>query len=88
MLFNGWTPVLASDDHSEARLMRERGDIMALSELINRSGLQSAKIIEAELEHEHGQPVYELELLDDQGRVFKHYYNAVTGERLKASQED
>ena len=88
VLFNGWSTAGASDDHEEAREMRSRGDIIPLSGLLERVELEGMKIIEAELEKEDGQVVYELELLDPNGKVFERYYNAVTGELIKEKEED
>lgn len=81
-LLNGWSPAGASDDHNEARELRFKGDIISLSVLVDKLEHEGFKVIEAELEHEHGNVVYELELLDARGRVFERYYNAVTGEPI------
>jgi hypothetical protein len=77
------TATLASPDHDEARLLRERGDIVPLAELLRHPSLASQRILEAELEYEHGRLVYELEILDADGRVRERYFDAATGEPLR-----
>lgn len=81
-LFGGWVPVGASNDHEVAKVLRQEGTILPLSELLAREELVGVRVIEAELEHEHGRAVYELELLHDNGRVYERYYDAATGEPL------
>jgi uncharacterized membrane protein YkoI len=81
-VFSGWMPANASDDHEVAKSLRQQGAILPLSELLAREELVGARIIEAELEHEHGRAVYELEVLHDDGRVYERYYDAQTGEPL------
>jgi uncharacterized membrane protein YkoI len=81
-LFGGWIPAGASSDHEVAKALRQEGTILPLSELLAREELAGVRVIEAELEHEHGRAVYELELLHDNGRVYERYYDATTGEPL------
>ena len=88
LLFNGMSPVIASDDHEQIRDMQDRGEIISLSELIDKAGLSEMKILEAELEREHGVLVYEIEFLDTEGRVHERYFNAITGEPLKGYRGD
>jgi uncharacterized membrane protein YkoI len=82
VLFSGASMVGASDDHDTARMLRDRGDIMPLSELLQQPALAGQRVLEAELEHEHGQLVYELELLDEAGKVRERYFDATTGQPL------
>ncbi len=56
---------------------------MPLDELLARTELAGLTVLEVELEREDGRLVYELELLDEAGRVHDRYYDAVTGEPLK-----
>ena len=88
LLLQGWSPAGASDDHEEVRDLRNKGEIIPLSILIKNAELENMKILEVELEREHGQMVYELEILDAEGRVHERYYNAVTGEPLNGLRED
>ena len=84
----GWLPVFASDDHDEVRDLKNRGEIITLSELISNAGLSDVRILEAELEREHGKLVYELEFLDAEGRVFEQYFDAITGEPLSGPRRE
>ncbi|MBT8440162.1 MAG: hypothetical protein HKP55_01850 [Gammaproteobacteria bacterium] len=88
IVFYSWLPVFASDDHDEVRDLKNRGEIIALYELINKAGLTEVKILEAELEREHGKLVYELEFLDAEGRVFEQYFDAMTGDPLTEPRRD
>lgn len=81
-LFFGGPPAGASDDHDAAQALRQGGETRPLSEILAREELAGMRVLEAELEREHGRLVYELELLDQAGRVHERYYDAATGEPL------
>ena len=80
VLLHGGPPAVASEDHDVVRALRRGGDILPLSELLAREELAGMRVLEAELEREHGLMVYELELLDEDGRVHERYYDATSGE--------
>lgn len=86
--FGGRPPLAAAEDHEQARALRRAGDILPLAEVLRRSELAGLRVLEAELEHEHGRLVYELELLDADGRVLERYFDARTGQPLDASPGD
>jgi len=88
VLLYGWSPAGASGDHDKIRYMQQQGNIVSLSVLLEREELRDMKVLEAELDNEHGQMVYELELLDSNGKVYERYYDAVTGEPLNTLRED
>ena len=88
LVLYSWLPATASDDHDEVRDLKNRGEIIALYELINKAGLSEVRILEAELEKEHGKLVYEIEFLDAEGRVFEQYFDAITGEPLSEPRRD
>ncbi len=88
IIYYGWSQAFASDDHDEARDLKDRGQIIALSELISNAGLADTRILEAELDKKHGKLVYELEFLDAEGRVFEQYFDAITGEPLSEPRRD
>ena len=72
---------IASDD--DARKLRQAGDIKPLVEIITESPkLKDARILEAELEHERGRYVYEIEYIDASDTHRKTYIDAETGESL------
>ena len=67
--------VLADDDHREARRLMESGAILPLEEVIETIRKQRpGRILEVELEREHGGYVYEIE--------------AVSGRLLEIEEED
>lgn len=72
----------ASDDHELARELRAGGEILPLAAVLERPELRNMRVIEAELDREHGRTVYELEVLRDDGRVYERYFDARTGEPL------
>lgn len=82
MLLYGGAPAGASNDHEVARALRDGGDILPLSQLLAREEISGMRVLEAELEYEDGRAVYELELLDSDGRVRERYFDASTGEPL------
>ena len=87
VIFQGGPTALA-DDHDKAQELRGAGEIISLAELLRRPELAGQRVIEAELEDEHGRLVYELELLGDDGRVEERYYDAVSGQLLKREAGD
>ncbi|CAA7615101.1 PepSY domain-containing protein [Magnetospirillum sp. UT-4] len=80
------SPARADGDHDRARRALEEGRILPLADILARAGqTHPGRLIEAELEDEHGALVYELKLLGANGQVVKLYYDAATGELLKSS---
>ena len=82
VLFGSGVPASEDDDHERAESYRRSGEIVPLSQLLQRSELAGQRILEAELEDEHGRLVYELEILHSDGRVTERYYDAATGEPI------
>ena len=71
-------------DHDRVKRLRDRGEILPLTNIIrNATQERGGRLIEAELEFEHGRYLYELELLDERGRLWKLYYDAKTGQQVK-----
>lgn len=72
------------DDHDRARRALERGDILPLTDILKRANKEyPGQLIEAELDDGHGGMVYELVIISAEGRVYKLYYDARSGELLK-----
>lgn len=70
----------ANDDHIRARKLMERGEILPLEQLLESlPGNRQWRLLEAELEEEDGVIIYELELLDEEGRVRELKYDARSG---------
>jgi len=45
-------------------------------------------VLEIELDEDHGRTIYEIELLDEQGRVLELEVDAATGEILQQEYDD
>lgn len=72
------------DDHDRARRALERGEILPLTDILERANKEyPGQLIEAELEDEDGRMIYELVIISEEGRVHKLYYNARNGDLLK-----
>ena len=74
----------ADDDSKEVRRLVMEKEIIPLERLlpsIRRHG--DWKLLEIELEQDDDKLIYEVELLDDQGRVYEIRYDAKTGQELK-----
>ena len=81
--------VLADSDHDKARQLREAGDILSLEKILQKvQSNHPGKVLEVELETKHDKLVYEIELLDAQGKVWKLKVNPHTGELLQRKEDD
>lgn len=75
----------ADADHDRARRLKEAGDILPLERILQEARkVHTGHILEAELDAERGDYIYEVEMLDDQGLVQKMKFDAKTGELLKS----
>lgn len=82
------SPVLASEDHDDARDAVRQEQVIPLADII--PGILAefdARLLEAEFEREHGNYVYELELITGSGRMIEVMVDAATGEILEVEQE-
>jgi len=82
------SPVLASDDHERARKLMEQGDILPLETILQKLPPNEGRVLEVELEREHGQFVYEIEVLNTDGQVKEYIFNAMDGKLLGVENED
>lgn len=76
----------ASDrlNHNEIYQLRESGQIMSMEDVLKHARtIQPGQLIEAELEREDGQYVYELKIIDADGRIHKLELDAQSGDVLK-----
>ncbi|MGC2857552.1 PepSY domain-containing protein [Novispirillum sp. DQ9] len=88
VLAGGVSALADDDDHDRALEALRRGEVLSLRAILDRAAAdQPGDLIEAELEHEHGRPLYELKLLTPEGRVLKLKYDARTGERISPGQD-
>jgi uncharacterized membrane protein YkoI len=76
-------------EQDAVRAIRQRGDILSLDRILQDvRGQHPGRVLESELEQKDGRYVYEVELVDDQGRVREIKFDARTGELLKENQGD
>jgi len=79
---------VAGDDRERIIRLVEEGKVLPLDRVLavarqDRPG----RLLEAELEEEEGRPVYELEVLDGEGRVWELHYDAATGRAIDQHEE-
>lgn len=80
-----------ASDHMMARALSKSGQILSLERIAEAAKrIQPGKLIDIDLELERGPAtwVYEVEVLDDQGRVWELKLDARNGELLKMEQDD
>jgi uncharacterized membrane protein YkoI len=76
------------DDQDLARLAREAGEILPLSNILEAAMAEHAgRVIEVDLEREDGRWVYELELVSPDGRLYEMEIDAASGKILKVEDE-
>jgi uncharacterized membrane protein YkoI len=75
--------------HDRARRASEDGEILTIAEILGRIRTQApGRVLDTELEHEHGQWVYEIKLLDPQGGLYKLEVDAHSGQILRYGEGD
>jgi uncharacterized membrane protein YkoI len=82
---------LASDrlNHNEIYQLRESGQIMSMEDVLKHArSIQPGQLIEAELEREKGSYIYELKIIDAEGRLHKLELDAQSGDVLKRKSKD
>jgi len=79
---------LAEGDHDRALLLRHKGEIMPLTEILQRlAGRYPGQALEVELKERKPHPVYEIEMLGDDGVLRELTIDAVDG-RVIAVESD
>jgi len=77
-----------ADDQDRALQLREAGEILPLEQILEISRKQiDGRVLEVELEQKHGTLLYELEILDDNGRVWELEVDATDGTIIKQKRE-
>jgi len=81
--------MIAASDHERAKALLESGEILSLEQILkNIREEQPGRLLEVKLEEEKDTLIYEVELLDNEGRVWELKLDAVTGELLKRERDD
>jgi len=76
-------------DHDDARAAVDQGRALSLSQILPRAlAAVPGEVLEVELDEEHGQLVYEIEILSRDGRVKQVVLNARTGAVLEVEDDD
>jgi uncharacterized membrane protein YkoI len=89
MAGSGAVALAADDKAALAARLAKNGDILPLEQILQvAQAKQPGKVIETEFEHDRGRYVYEVEVLDDKGVVWKLKLDAKTGTLIRARQED
>jgi len=80
--------ISADDDHLRAKDLVESGEILPLEKILH-DVFQGRpwRLLEAELEQEHGRYIYELEILDDKGKVRELEYDAKSGKPITGKEK-
>jgi uncharacterized membrane protein YkoI len=82
-LLTGSFNIRADDDHLRAKDLVDSGEILPLDKIMQKAFADRQwRLLEAELEKEHGRYIYELEILDDKGNVRKLKYDAKDGQPI------
>jgi uncharacterized membrane protein YkoI len=76
-------------EQNAVRFVERHGDILSLDQILRKADAQHAgRVLESELGQKNGRYVYEVEVVDDAGRVWEMKFDARTGEVLKEKPED
>jgi len=83
-----WAIPIGADDSDLARQMSEQGEILSLEQILqSHPALMQVKILEIELEVEDGQLSYEIEYLQQDGRIKEVYINATNAQIIKEEED-
>lgn len=84
------SPVMADNvSHPEARMLRESGKILPLETIIEKAKTyRKGQVIDTELERDDDMLVYEIEILDEQGRVWELEFDATNADLLELELDD
>ncbi|WP_210394807.1 PepSY domain-containing protein [Motiliproteus sediminis] len=80
-----WLPPAQADRLDQEQVLRllDAGEVQPLEQLLERHRARLAgRLIDLELEVEHGRLVYELKVVDERGRVREYLVDAKSGDWL------
>jgi uncharacterized membrane protein YkoI len=69
-------------DHEYAHDLSKDGEILKLETILSNADIpDSYRVLEVEFEREHGEAIYEVEMIDPDGKVHEYEFDARTGEQ-------
>ena len=78
-----------ADPPQDVNMQKDLRDLMPLEQLIIRAESEHpGRLIEAELKCVDGRDIYEIEILDETGKVWETYYDAHSGEQVNHDEEE
>jgi uncharacterized membrane protein YkoI len=76
------------DSHDRARRASEGGEILTMSQILDRMRVQApGRVLDTELEREHGRWVYQIKLLDPEGRLYEVEVDAHSGAIMRHGED-
>jgi uncharacterized membrane protein YkoI len=76
-------------DHERARQLRTEGKIVSLESIVKQAqSIKPGNILEIELKDNDKLYLYEVEILDPDGKVWELLFDGATGKLLQTQQED
>ena len=89
LALSSFASAVADSDHERAREALRRGEVLPLAEILERVRTQMpGEVIETELEREHERWIYELKLIDADGRIIELEVDATDGRVLRSEPDD
>lgn len=89
ILFGAFSPPAQAGDTARARALARDGVILPLEDILDRArDIKPGRVIDIDLDRDDGRYIYEIEILDKQGRVWELEFNASTGELYKLELDD
>lgn len=85
----GWSNGVMADIPQGVNLQKNVNKLVPLESLIDKAESQHiGRLIEAELKSIDGRDIYEIEILDESGKVWETFYDARSGEPIKYEEEE
>ena len=76
-------------DQDEAASLRQQGVILPLADILAAvEKQQQGRVIEVELEQKRGRYIYEIEIVDDQGKVWEFKLDASDAQIISREKDD
>lgn len=74
---------------SDVERLKQLGSVVPLEQVIDQArARQPGRLLEAEVADHLGKLVYEIEILDEQGRVWELHFNVKTGEFMERERKE